>query len=290
LLAVERLQVVSLDVAFQEVSWRILDTSEDVTDYTFQLFRSESVAGPFEPLGEPFQDRYVFLDTTVQTGHRWRQYHYKLQVTHRGDGKSATHGPVSMEPPVDKAAQAIRRDIQILMREFAGRPCWVFPVRTFGQRCSCYDMRLRTKVRSGCVTCFDTSFVRGYLQPIEVWVQIDPSSKGEEALNVATTQQSNTTGRLGFYPQMKPHDMIVESENRRWRVERITQTEKHRARIHQEVQLHEIPQTDVRYRVPVGLGISLRDMFRLPPRQLVNPANEENFQTEQGIEILKLFR
>ena len=52
-----------------------------------------------------------------------------------------------------------------MLSEFAGRRCIVLPVRTFGQRCGCFNATLNKRTRSGCPTCFDTGFIRGYMYP-----------------------------------------------------------------------------------------------------------------------------
>ena len=44
-LAVKDLKVRSLDIDFNEVSWTLADTVEDVLDYAFQVLRSESPSG-----------------------------------------------------------------------------------------------------------------------------------------------------------------------------------------------------------------------------------------------------
>lgn len=199
-LALKDVRVHSLDVAFHEISWQIVDTREDVLDYTFQVLRSESPSGPFDPLSVPFTDRYIYIDNTVQVAHRWRKYFYVVSITHSATGESEMSAPVTSEPDPDLIAIELRRHMQLLFREFAGRRTWVLPARTFGQRCECWNVAMQKRTRSGCRTCFDTGFVRGFLSPIEVWLQIDPSPKASQQTNVGELQQVNTTGRVGYYP------------------------------------------------------------------------------------------
>lgn len=280
----------SLDNALNQVSWSIGDTSEDVLDYTFQLFRSESPSGPFDKLTEPFQDRFFFVDNAVYVGDRWRMLNYQLLVTHVPSGDTKTFGPVALEPTPDLIALELRRHIQLLFHEYAGRRCWVLPARTFGQRCSCWNATLKKRTRSRCVTCFDTGFVRGYLSPIEVWMQVDPSARAEQTSNVGAQQQSNTTGRLGYYPMLKPRDLIIEPENRRWRVVTVSATEHLRAPIHQEVQLHEIPPRDIEFEIPLKLDEALQDIYFEPARNYTMPMNLENFLKEEIPNIFSLYK
>jgi hypothetical protein len=279
----------SLDVDYNELSWKLDDTSEDVLDYTFQVQRSESPSGPFENVSVPFQDIYTFVDNVLVGGHRWRKYFYQLLITRVPTGDTATFGPVTKDPDADLIALELRRHMQLLFREFAGRRCWVLPARTFGQRCTCWNPVLRTKRQSGCRLCFDTSFVRGYLSPIESWMQFDPSAKSEQNTNVGAQQQSNTTARLVWYPPLKPRDLVVEPENRRWRVVQVNQTEQGRAVVHQEVQLHEVPPKDIEFLVPINLDQPLKTLWLNPSRNYTNPMNLESFMDSEIPSIFSLY-
>ena len=562
LLELRRLRVRSLDCDFNEVTWELEDTSEDVLDYTFQIQRSESGSGPWDALDVPFSDSYRFIDNTIHTGHRWRKYFYQLHVVHVPTGDFKDFGPATKDPDPDLIALELRRHNALLFREFAGRRCWVLPVRTFGQRCflpgtvlqgavigasravykgkavklttkkglqlsvtanhpvltsqglvdaqtvrvgdqlvcyggkpevgvglvrtdgheeqqparvedvfrtfteqlqtqstravgldfhgeaqrfvgdvdvvgsyrdlllhhessfaqqlrdgvlvapassetaaarlgigqpllhgvgtasrcgvcgsslslsefsrlttpsfvrrfgdpaqlhsplrhclaetlsrntalpgeliergaglvaldevvdvriedyfghvfdfetltgwvvasgiftsncSCWNPQLRQATRSGCKTCYGTTYVRGYMHPVESWMQIDPSPKSEQNTNVGAQQQSNTTMRMPWYPPLKPRDLVIEGENRRWRVTSVTQTEKGRAGIHQEVGLHEIPPRDLEFDIPLDLGIPLRDLWLSPSRNFSNPTTLEGFMDEKLPAIFDLY-
>jgi len=288
-LEIKDFRVRSLDADFSELTWSLSDTSEDVLDYTFQIQRSESPSGPYDLLGVPFSDRFSFVDNSGLTGHRWRKCFYQLHVVHVPTGDSEDIGPVSKDPEPDLIALELRRHMQLLFREFAARRCWVLPARTFGQRCSCYNPVLKQKRTSGCRLCFDTGFVRGYLSPIETWVQMDPSPKTEQNTNVGAQQQSNTTARLAWYPPLKPRDILVEPENRRWRIVQVNQTEQGRAAVHQEVQLHEIPSKDIEFLVPLNLDQALKDIWFNPARNYANPTNLEAFMDAELPAIYNLY-
>lgn len=288
-ISIKDLKVRSLDHDFNELSWKIENTSEDVLDYTFQIFRSESPEGPWDVLGTPFSDRYIFFDNTIKADHRWRKYYYRLEVAQISSGDKKTFGPFTKDPEADLIALELRRHMQLLFREFNGRRCFILPARTFGQRCECWNSALGKQSRSGCVLCFDTGFVRGYLSPIESWCQIEPNAKSEQNTVVGAQQQSNTTGRLAWYPPLKPRDLIIEPENRRWRVVSVVATEHGRAPIHQEVQLHEIPQKDIEFKIPLDLDTALKDLWLSPARNFTNPHNLDNFEAEELPKIFDLY-
>ena len=282
-LVIKEFRVRSLDIDYNELSWKLADTSEDVLDYTFQILRSESPSGPFDVLTAPFQDRYLVLDNTLQTGHRWRKYFYKVRTASLKDPTDFKDtDAAAKEADPDIYALEIRRHEQLLFQEHAGRRCWILPVRTSGQRCrSCWNPRLGQRSRSGCKVCYDTGFERGYLHPIEQWLQIDPSPKTKQVMNVGDSQQSNTTMRMAWFPPVKPDDIVIEAENRRWKIVTVTQTEKGRAALHQEVSLHEIPQKDIEFSIELDLKVALRDLWISPSRNFTNPTNMEGVQNTE---------
>jgi hypothetical protein len=288
-LKIEGLRVRSLNVDLMEVTWRAVNTLEDVLDYTFQVLRSESSMGPFDELTPPFEDRYLFIDNNIKLGHSYRKYFYTIRVTRKRDGESEDFGPATLEADPDLLSTEIRKHMNLLFREHAGRRCWVLPIRTFGQRCQCWSATLGKRSKSGCRTCYDTGFTRGYMHPIESWVQFDPSPKSEQQSPVGVQQQSNTTARMGYFPDLKPRDLIIESENRRWRVVSVSGTEHLRSVVHQELQLHEIPKTDVEYAIELQLQEALKDMFMSPARAYTNPQNMETFEREEIPSIMSLY-
>jgi hypothetical protein len=271
MLAFRDLRVRSLDLGTAELSWALGETTEDPFDYRIVVLRSESPEGPFERLGEARADATSFLDDQLQVAHRWRTYFYRLRLHHVPSGREAELGPVAKEPEADLVAVELRRHMNLLLREFTGRRAWLFPVRTAGPRCTCWNAPLAQRRRSGCVTCFDTGFLHGYLAPIETWVQMEPSPKGDRVLPTGPTQPVNTSARLGYYPSVKPRDLLVEGENRRWKVVEQRAVEHGRAAVFQEVLLHEVPPKDIEFAVPLQMDTVLRNLWLSPPRNFTNP-------------------
>lgn len=561
-LEVKDFRVRSLDLDFHEVSWKLESTSEDVLDYSFQLLRSESPSGPFDELTGQLDDTYLFIDNVIQVANRWRKYYYLLRITQKSSNDCKDYGPVAKEPDPDLVAQELRRHMMLLFREFAGRRCWVLPVRTFGKRCflpgtpmqgavigasralykgktvqlttekgrrltvtanhpvltsqgltaaqsirigdylvcygtetgispsalgaqryeqqeptlaenifralakrmrvqttgtisldfhgeaqrfigdvevvgsygnlllnkqasfeeharqlvleqasfrkvagsdlrsenallqrlypsrrcpvcssglsssvlggtfepqhilsfglaaqanssliecraesgsrnaqlpselidrgaglvsldkvidtrendylghvydfetttgwivasnivtsncDCWNASLQKRSRSGCITCFDTGWVRGYMSPIETWIQFDPTTKADQHTNVGKQQQQNTTARFCYYPTVKPDDLIIEGENNRWKVVTVSGTEQGRAVVHQEVSVHQVPPKDIEYKVPLHLQRALKDLWLNPSRNYTNPQTLEAFLDEEIPDIFALY-
>lgn len=249
-------------------------TPHEIFDYDFYVLRSEAAMGPYEQLGGPLRDRYHFRDIKVSMLHKWRQYFYKLKVVHRPTNESMEFGPAaSTEAEPDLIAAAIIREEDLLFREFIGRRAWLFPVRTFGPRCSCYDTTLNRPTRSGHLPCFGTGWLGGYMSPVEIFIQFDPNPKQSLAQPLGEMQPSNAAARMSSFPPVSLRDIIIESENRRWRVVNVQQTQRLRAVVHQELQLHEVPRSDVEYSIPLNIDA-----------QSVTPASERNFKNAQNLE------
>lgn len=288
-IAVEEIGVRSLDVDYFEITWKVRSASEDILDYTFQVLRSEGPAGPFEPISPEMDDRFVFIDSNIKRSHDFRNWFYKIRVRAKQTNETKDFGPADPGPDPDLIALELRKHMNLLFREFIGRRCWVFPVRTFGQRCGCFNTTLQKRTQSHCITCYDTGFVRGYLTPIEAWISIDPDQKSEQNTNVGPTAQSNTTARMGFFPPVKPRDIIVEPENQRWRVVQVSGTEQVRAQVHQEIQVHKIPSSDIEYKIQFDIGDSLSNLWLSPARNYTNPHNLEVFRDEEYSKVFQLY-
>lgn len=244
----------------------------EVYDYDFYVLKSEAALGPYEQIGGPLRDIYQFRDVQVHLLHHWRQYHYKIKMVHRVTGKETTTAPASStDPEPDLIAAEIIRQEDILFREFVGRRCILFPARTFGPACSCFDVYTGRKLRSGCKLCFGTGWLGGFMSPVEVFVQIDVSPKVQQETQLQTLQPGDTSARMISFPPVAPNDILVETENVRWKVKTMTPTQRLRSTVRQELTLHEIPKGDIEYGLPIR--VDLKTFKPAAERNFTNPQN-----------------
>lgn len=290
-LRIEDLRIRSISVDHNEVSWRVEATLLDVLDYTFQVFRSESPEGPWDEISEQFEDQFLFLDNAVMTQNRYRTWYYKIRLRHKASQEYWDTKAVSLGQEADIVAGELRVHINLLMHEFIGELCWILPVRTFGTRCpNCYSPTLRNKTKSGCRTCWDTSFIRGYMHPIESWMSIDPHAAVEGFTPLGKLQSAETTARTGYFPQLKPGDMIVESALvSRWTVVQVNAIKHVGTAVFQEIKLHQVPKASIEYNVPVEPVGGIRDAYLKPPRQFTNPHQLSALDDGAYVGILDLY-
>lgn len=291
MLAVVNLKVRSLDMDYLDLQWEVEDSEESPYDYTFQVERSEAPMGPWTAVSSTFSDRYLYRDIRVNRMHNWRQYWYRIEITRLSDSSVTYSETATQAAKADLIALEVRRLESMLFEEFVGRQCYLFPIRTFGQRCKCYDAVSGQRMRSQCMDCYDTTYFRGYHNPISIWVQFDPGGKHIETnIPYTETAQGNTVARMTDFPPAKPRDLIIEAgENKRWRVERVSTTQRLRATLHQELTLHAVPSSDIEYKLPINVT-SAMDLVVSPQRNFTNPQQlDATDDADYYTEVLKLW-
>lgn len=283
MIEVTKLTAVSLTLDFIDVYWEIspvagpkndTDTHE-IFDYQFFVSKSEAMMGPYQQIAGPLRDQYWLRDVVDSQQHHWRESYYKVKVRHVPSGEEKEFGPVAFsQPEMDLIATEIMHQEDVLFREFIGRRCWLFPARTFGPRCSCYDLYLGRKTRSGHKLCFDTGFLGGFMSPVEVYAQIDPPGKNVQNTALGELQPGDSSARMICFPPVNPKDILVESENNRWRVISVSTTQRLRSIVHQELRLHQIIKGDIEYDLPVN--VDLKNLSPSANRNFTNPSNPKN--------------
>jgi len=282
MIEVTKLIVRSFTLDYLDLFWEISPVAgpsvenkpHEIYDYDFYILRSEAPMGPFEQIGGPFRDTYSFRDSRVNLMHKWRTMYYKIRIIHRPTGEVyETPSTNSQDPEPDLIANEVNRQEDVLFREFIGRRSWLFPVRTFGPVCTCIDRVLGRRTRSNHSLCFGTGWLGGYMHPVQIFIQLDPNSKQTNLNSLQEQQPSNTIARMISFPPVSPRDVIVESENKRWRVVSVTTTQRLRSVLHQEISLHEIPRGDIEYDLPVNIDSRTHEPSAV--RNFTNPQNVE---------------
>jgi len=272
----------SFDLDHVNVFWEIEEViaSDDVIAFNFYLYKSESPGGPWNnPIVGPFSNKYFFQDTTNRTLHKDRKIYYLLKVEDKRTNETKTFGPTSQIPEPDLMALEFTRQEDMLLRQFIGRKCILFPVKTVGAPCICVSNVSKRSIVSNCETCYGTGKLGGYLSPIECFVQIDPHPKSVQMTQNITQNVNMTSARLINYPPVKPRDILVENENRRWMVHTVRLTERLRSPVHQELEIKEVLKSDITYKLPLNLDI-MKTEGVVEERNFTNPQTIRNDTNE----------
>ena len=106
-----------------------------------------------------------------------------------------------------------------------------------------------------------------------MYVQIDPDQKASVASPAGELMPSHATARMSSFPPVSPRDILIETENRRWRVVTVQETQRLRSAVHQELTITELPRSDIEYAIPL-----------LVDAKTVTPASERNFKNAQNVQ------
>lgn len=282
MIQVNKLYARSFDLDQTDIFWEVQSYQGDPRQFEFTVLRSESVMGPWEQLGPPFVDGYWFRDVTPPKMHKWRTLYYLLRVRDVITNETEDFGPTSQEGESDLIALEIFRQEDVLFREFIGRLTFLFPVRTFGAYCVCYDRVTHRRTKANCLNCYDSGFIGGFHSPIGCFIQFDPSGQQSVPTTIREKQDNKTTARLISFPSVKPKDILVEAENVRWRVESVTTTQRLRTPVHQELVLKQVDLGDVEYKLPVNIA-DLRTLQIAAERNFTNPQHVDGTDDLQNL-------
>ena len=282
MLQITKLYARSFDLDHTDIFWETDSFSGNIRRYTFQILRSESSTGPWEPLTEEFEDKYYFRDVTPPRMHKWRTLFYLLRIRDKQTDEISDVGPTSQQAEPDLIALEINRQEDVLFREFVGRLCWLFPVRTFGAYCLCFDRVAGKRTKSNCINCYNTGYLGGFLSPIACYVQFDPNGNQPVPTPYGEKQDQRSTARLISFPPVKPKDILVEAENVRWKVESMTPTQRLRSVVHQELVLREVDMGEVEYKLPINIQ-DLKQLEISAERNFTNPQHVDGISDPTNI-------
>lgn len=276
MLKVTNIRVRSFDINYLEVFWDIESTFEDVNDYVFVVERGNSEFGPWVDATGEFRNKFHLRDNLITN--KYDMYigtYYRIRVKKVSDSSAqiypTTGNGVKLGAKPDLECLEMARQFKLKLREYTGRKVWVFPRKKFGQKCGCYDRVTGRKLRSQCLTCFDTGFVGGYDSPVETYAQIHSPAESTNKTVAGTVTSDDTAGLFGNFPELFDGYVIVEAENLRWRVgSPIDKKTKAKATIRQVARLHHIPLGDIEYNLPMNID-DISNLEASPARNYTNP-------------------
>ena len=239
------------------VTFEFNDTTEKLSDYTLNLLRSEiGTENSFvlEASNIPYG---CYEDYDVDLYDENKKYFYKIEIVNLKTGEKSVSEETSMfmVKPADGWGHAIA-DIENVYLHNVIRNDKVFLLKKIrsGGVCECWD-DIRMTADTRCPLCYGTGYLGGYYAPIDIEVNYANTEQYSQAFapedmqgEVRSSKQFWTTN----FPVIQPEDVIVDSDNLRWRVTSVMPTRKGKFILRQIINIEKIQKTDMVYKIPIG--------------------------------------
>ena len=239
------------------VTYDFYDTSEKLTDYTIDLYRSEvGMDNTFylEASNIPYG---CYEDFNVDLFDENKKYFYKIQCANNLTGEKSMSDTTAAftVKPADGWGHAIA-DIENVYLHNVIRNEKVFLLKKIrsGTVCQCWD-DIRMTADTRCPICYGTGYVNGYFYPMDIEVNYANTEQFSQAFSQEDMQgevRSSKQFWTSNFPIIAAEDVIVDSDNFRWRVISVMPTKKDKFILRQIVNIEKIPKTDMVYKIPVG--------------------------------------
>lgn len=231
-------------VRFLAVHWNLADCASPES-VRITITRSGKQAALAELPGTARR----FVDENLPERNRWPRIEYTIRAKNVVSGDTAS-ASARLVPPENRHGLAWADQLRLRLKTTHGTRCWHLPRKSFGERCpDCYDTVRQRVVRSNCEVCYGTTYVGGYDDPEEIFVGFRASPEVRQKASFADLEPSQTVCWLANYPDLRPGDLIIEPENRRWNVVRVENFEYLRTRIRQVALVDEVSPTDIQFEI-----------------------------------------
>lgn len=241
---------------FMHVSFEIANTMEELTDYQFDILRSDASNGDFELIAINVQD-FQFEDYSVNLANQQLEYYYKIRVVDKDTDEILESDIAStVNYSENEYVNYLRYVNKIYLEDVINNPKVKYlKKKKFGQYCSeCYDDVREKPRKQNCKCCYGTKFEGGYYKPVEISVNylVDSSSKQE---NLGVTGINVEEGPIQLwtseFPIISPGDILVFSDGTRFRVVTWSNSDRAGRTLRQTLQAQKIPYSDIIYKFPV---------------------------------------
>ena len=114
-------------------------------------------------------------------------------------------------------------------------------------------------------------WIGGYYVPVEVFIKIEDSALSIQGRNEGDRVIKNASAKMATFPPVVPRDLIIDNENRRWRVHTVFKPTRLGSPIRQELQLHKIPEASMEYKI--DLPVDIHSVQAIPYRESTLPSS-----------------
>jgi len=232
-------------------------TSEDLTDYVFDIYRNTSLDGEYELIASDI-DSFQYADRDVNLYKQSIKYYYKVKVKNiktLEEEFSTEIGELSNHIP-DNIANSVAIQYDIYLDRVVSNPkVYLLSRKRFGQKCAfCYDeIRMQAK-NDNCPHCYTTGYMGGYHKPIKIPICYMSNKEGlQQLLDISNVGEVSNPIQAWVknYPIVQPGDIIVDDYNRRFEVINWQPTTKNNFILRQVLTLQKLPHSNIIYKFPI---------------------------------------
>ena len=261
MLSLTSLTVTTYDVDKLTVTWEFKTTSESLTDYTIDVYRSEApnkgiLPDDYTLVASGISADTASVDDVTVSGlfHPTRTWFYKLNVTKTSTGESALlfdNTPAYIKSyTIDRPTLEIIRRKKLTLDKFSGRPVYLLRRRSYGTRCSiCWDATLSRITQDGDTECYGTGIKGGYFPKLEANALLTTAPKYNQITMFGEWMPSDCMMNLVGVPPVKIGDIVVDDAAKRWAIKSVRTVEKGGVLIEQMCQLTLVSPSDILYQL-----------------------------------------
>jgi len=253
-------QVLSTAPAKVLITWEFLPGKRR-QEYTVEILRGEREVD-FQSLAIiDGSDLSKYIDYSANLIDTQKSYIYSANVKEKSTGKTDRQEETSWFGELDHEAIYVAEEQEFLHQDAIGMPTFVYLRKHDGAYCGeCWDKVSKKRIKSYCLTCFNTNFTGGYYSPILKYIDFSPDNKSKIVTQLGEMQPGEVACTVGPFPIIKPGDIILDIINSdRYLVKRVNLAEKRQIPLLQALSVETIPKSDVTHAIPVDEALLTLD-------------------------------
>ena len=264
------------------IEWELNETrvlEDKIPVYEYNIYRSQAESGPWDLLNDAPTTDLFYLDSEINNFSLHRTYYYKIQAnsTNLNTPEILESRPTSelshyrgLQRRRYLEQQKIKRDkrVQLFM---VSSERYILKRKHYGERCNvCFDPVSNTSILNKCFTCYGTSFVGGYYNPIRVLVENSQEQVLKEVTEHGYSEIITSNILIQDVPRITRDDLVYDPiNNRMWKIIGVTQTLLNKVPSSQTLNLTELSHDSIEYQISIDPNAILNLYQRIIP--MVNP-------------------
>ena len=245
------IHVYKVTVRSAEITWSELPKEYFPYKTSVALLQiSDSPTSEFETIHTITQNAppWYLDDASMTTTHRSPMVYYRI-VFPDMDIRIATFSNEAL--PNYYGAEIARRHAIQLKEGHSGNLMYLFIRRRLKERCpDCWDTLRGMRSKTNCPTCLNTGYLRGYYDPIGVYVSLSPENTTVRQPFDGTEISGQMQGWTAGYPRISLGDILVDAKTREvWAISQVNMTTHKRVVTKQEIMVDHYDEDDATYKI-----------------------------------------